>query len=45
MDLREKGLSGEEIQNRAVWRQLVRNIDSLIEVGKDVMEEDGKLYG
>ena len=27
VDLREKGLSGEETQNWAVWRQLVRNID------------------
>ena len=27
VDLRENGLSGEDTQNRAVWRQLVRNID------------------
>ena len=27
VDLRENGLSGEETHNRAVWRQLVRNID------------------
>ena len=27
VDLREKGLSGEKTRNRAVWRQLVRNID------------------
>ena len=26
MDLREKEMSGEETQNRAAWRQLVRNI-------------------
>ena len=28
VDLREKGLSGEETQNCAVWRQLVRYIDA-----------------
>ena len=33
VDLRGKGLSGEETQNRSVWRQLVRNI-APIEVGK-----------
>ena len=27
VDLREKGLSGKETQNRVMWRQLVRNID------------------
>ena len=27
VDLREKGLSGEEVQNWAEWRKLVRNID------------------
>ena len=27
MDLREKGLLGEETQNWAVWRQLVRQTD------------------
>ena len=27
VDLRENGLSREETQNRAAWRQLVRNID------------------
>ena len=26
-DLRENGLSGEDTQNRAKWRQLARNID------------------
>ena len=39
VDLREKGLSGEETQNRAVWRQLVRYIDPPLEVGKDALEE------
>ena len=28
MDVREKGLSGEKTQNRTVWRQRVRYIDS-----------------
>ena len=37
VDLRGKGLSGGETQNRAVWRQLVR---PLIEVRKDVVEEE-----
>ena len=41
VDLRVKGMSGEETQNRAVWRQLVRNIDPHIEVGKDVVNEGG----
>ena len=27
MDLREEGLLGEDTHNRAVWRQLVGNID------------------
>ena len=34
VDWRERRMSGEETQNRAVWRQLVRNIDPQIEVGK-----------
>ena len=29
VDLREKGLWGEEKQNWAGWRQLVRNIDPI----------------
>ena len=32
VDLRAKGLSVEGTQNRAVWRQLVRNMDPEIEV-------------
>ena len=40
VDLREKGLSGEETQNRAVWRELFRNIDPHIEVGEDLVEEE-----
>ena len=32
VDLREKGMSGEDSKNRAVWRQFVR---PQIEVGKD----------
>ena len=27
LDLREKGPSGAEMQNWAMWRQIVRNID------------------
>ena len=38
VDLREKGLSGEETHNRAEWRELVRNIDP--EVGNDAVEEN-----
>ncbi len=26
-DLREKGLTGEEVHDRAAWRRLVRNVD------------------
>ncbi len=26
-DLREKGLTGEEVHERAAWRRLVRNVD------------------
>ena len=36
VDLREKGLSGEETHNKAMWRQLVR----YIEVEKDLVEEE-----
>ena len=43
VDLREKGLSGEETHNRAVWAQLVRNTDPHIEVGEDAMEEESTL--
>ena len=39
VDLREKGLSGEETQNYAVWRQLVRYLDP-IEVVNDGVEEE-----
>ena len=30
VDLREKGLSGEQTQNRTVWRQLVRKSTLLL---------------
>jgi len=26
-DLGEKGLSGEEVQDRALWRRLITNVD------------------
>ena len=41
VDLREKGLSGEETQNQAVSRQLVRNIDPRMAV-QDAVVEEGK---
>ena len=39
IDLRDKGLSGKETQNQAVWRQLVRNIDPHIEVRKNAVKK------
>ena len=44
VDLRKKGLSGEESQRQAVWRQLV-NIDLHIEVGTDAEEEEYTTIG
>ena len=38
VDSREKGLSREEMKKRAVWRQLVRNIDPTR--GKYAVEEE-----
>ena len=34
VDLREKGLPGEETQNHAVRRQLVRNVDPISKLEK-----------
>jgi len=28
-DIGEKGLSGEEVQDRALWRRLIRNVDPM----------------
>ena len=48
VDLREKGLSGEGTQNRAVWRRLVNNIDtrfhSEVDVSKSSEIFDAILY-
>ena len=43
-DSRGKGLSGEEMQKRAVWRQLVRNTNPDVEVGKDGTEEEDVVF-
>ena len=36
-DLTEKGLSGEEAQDRAAWRRLIQNIDPHIKGGGEML--------
>ena len=40
VDLREKGLSGEDTKNSTVCRQLVRNIDPHTELGEEAVDEE-----
>ena len=39
-DLRGKGLTGEEVHDRPMWRRLVRNNQPHIKVGKDEEEDE-----
>ena len=42
-DLREKGLSGEEVYDRAAWRRLSSHIDPTQKWDKDEDEEEGNI--